>query len=135
MNPFDINTDWGHKLAQHIPLLGMVAVKVQESSRTPVEFWHLVVAMIGLGVLLGSTLGTIIWNESKQTTELTEQLKAVRLKDESQDSMTAYIQRRQEIDEDIIHQLQTDSALLKENDARMIREHAEIYQAIRGMRR
>lgn len=130
MNPFDVDTDWGHKIVQHIPLLGMAAAAVRSDAK--VEFWHLIVAVIGLGVLLGSTFGTIIWNESRTVTELADQIKQVKRDNEVQDAVTSYIRRRQELNEDVLHQLQTDSALLKESDSRMIREHAEIYQAIRG---
>lgn len=131
-NPFDPESHRQvHGLLQHIPLLGMIAA-ARGGAR--VEFWHLIIAIIGLGVLLGSTFGTIIWNESRTVTELAEQIKQVRRDNEVQDATTAYIKRRQELNEDVIHQLQTDSALLKEADARMLREHADIYSAIRTRR-
>ena len=119
-------------LLEHIPLLGMV---VATRGGMKVELWHLIVAMIGLAVVLGTTFGTVVWNQATRQAELAEKVNQNKRDNDALAATTAYIRRRQEINEDVIKQLQVEAALNKEANDRMIREHADIYQAIRGMKR
>jgi len=121
-----------HKIAEHFPLLGMVAAA---RGGIRVELWHLVVAIIGLGIVLGTTFGGIVWSEAHAQTQLAEEVKQLKHDAEVDRANASYTRRRQEINEERISKLETDSALMKEFESRMVREHADIYMAIRNGKR
>ena len=98
---------------------------------TKVEVWQLVVSIMALAV----TFGTIVYLQSRQQAMMEEQIRTLIQYNANQDSVTAYVRRRQEINEDRISKLETEAALTTAFQDRMVREHADIYNEIRKSRK
>ena len=113
----------------HLPFVGaaMQATRAAYSDERKISLWQLIVAISSLGVLLGG----IIWSLAAEVTNLENRVRAFEREQTSQDSSTAYIRRRQEINEERIGKLETQSALDDQRYAAMEKQHAEMFAAIR----
>jgi hypothetical protein len=134
MNPLDIDTDWGSKLAHHIPLIGAAVGAVRATSKTEVSLWQLIVAVVGTVIGLGSLFGSSVYWLARQQAETEGWIHVINAQQAAQDAIIARIAQRQDINNERISRLESATAVLTANADRLSHEHAEIYQAVRGKR-
>lgn len=99
-----------------------------------IKVGHFVMAILSLIGAFGGTIASLVYVQADRNARMEKDITYLREDQQRQDTFTAYIRKRQEINEDTISILKQQAAVEDQRYVAMQSDHARIYSAIEGLR-